>query len=151
MLKPFVSGLAILVVAGATVIAGDVNLEGVQCVVAPRSAQLSKSAKYKEGKVYFCCGGCQGKFAKDQKKYTTKANHQLVSTKQYEQKACPLSGGEVNPETKTKVAGTEVAFCCNGCKGKVEAAEEAEQLKLVFNNKAFDKSFKKVAKKSSVN
>ena len=90
-----------------------------------------------------------GKFAKNTKKYSTKANHQLVATKQYEQKKCPLSGGDLNPETAIKVAGTDVCFCCNNCKGKVEAAEGDAQLAMVYSDKAFAKAFKKVEKTDS--
>lgn len=147
MIKKFVGGAAVLLVACATVFAGDVHLEGVKCVVAPKDAKASNSADYKEGKVYFCCGNCASKFAAEPKKFTEKANAQLVATKQYEQKACPLSGGDLNPETAVKVAGQKVAFCCNNCKGKVEAADEAEQAKLVFSDKAFAKGFKKTADK----
>ena len=77
-------------------------------------------------------------------KFAEKANLQLVATKQYEQKACPFSGGELNPETAVKVAGVSVAFCCNNCKGKAESAEDdAAKVKMVFANKAFEKGFKK--------
>lgn len=136
--------MAVLLVASATVVAGDVDLDGVKCVVAPKAANASKSADYKDGKVYFCCGGCAGKFAKDSKKFAVKANHQLVATKQYEQKGCPFSGGKVNADTAVKLAGTSVAFCCNNCKGKVVAEkDEAKQLKMVFSDKAFGKGFAK--------
>jgi YHS domain-containing protein len=145
VIKKLAGSMAVLLVACATVIGGDVSLEGVKCVVAPKDAQASKSADYKEGKVYFCCGNCAGKFAAEPTKFAEKANAQLVATKQYEQKACPLTGGELNPETAVTVAGQKVSFCCNKCKGKVEGADEAEQAKLVFSDKAFEKAFKKVA------
>jgi hypothetical protein len=79
-----------------------------------------------------------------------KANHQLAATKQYEQKTCPFSGGKLNPEIAVELAGTKIAFCCNNCKSKVEAAEDDEaKLELVFSDKAFTKGFKKVVKKKS--
>lgn len=146
MMKKALSCLAVVLVAGATVIAGEVKLEGVKCVVADRDAKASKSADYKDAKVYFCCGGCQGKFAKNPEKYSNSANRQLVASKQYEQKACPLSGGKINPKTAIKVADTKVAFCCNNCKGKVAAAEGEKQIALVFSEKAFKKAFKKAEK-----
>lgn len=145
MLKKVSSCLAVLLVAGATVVAGDVDLKGVKCVVANKAA-TEKSADYRDGKVYFCCGNCAGKFTASPKKFATKANHQLVATKQFEQKACPFSGQDVNPDTAIKLAGVSVGFCCNNCKGKVEGADdEAAKLKLVFANKAFEKGFKKKA------
>ncbi len=144
MIKKMMSCFAVLLVAAATVVAGDVSLEGVQCIVAPKPASEGKSADYKDGKVYFCCGGCLGKFNADNDKFSTKANFQLVSTKQYEQKGCPMSGREVNPETVTMVAGKSVAFCCDGCKGTVDKAEGDEaKMKLVFADKPFEKAFTK--------
>ncbi len=68
-MKKFLSCAAVLLVASATVLAGEIDLKGVKCVVAPRDASMDKSADYKEGKVYFCCGNCAGKFAADKKKF----------------------------------------------------------------------------------
>jgi hypothetical protein len=148
MLKKVFSCLAVLLVAGATVIAGDVDLKKVKCVVADKAATEGKSADYRDGKVYFCCGGCAGKFTADKKTYAVKANHQLVATKQYVQKACPMSGAKLNPETAVKLVGVKVAFCCNNCKGKVESAsDDKAKLELVFADKAFEKAFKKKEKK----
>jgi YHS domain-containing protein len=146
MLKKLCNCLAVLLIACATVVAADVELEGVKCVVADKDATAGQSADYKDGKVYFCCGNCAGKFSADNKKFAAKANHQLVATKQFEQTACPITGKDVNAEKTATVAGTSVAFCCDGCKGKVESAEDdAAKLKLVFNDKAFEKGFKKKA------
>ncbi|MCC9602446.1 hypothetical protein LOC67_17995 [Stieleria sp. JC731] len=145
MRKVLASAFAVLVIAVATTVTADVSLDGVKCVVAPRPANPEKSVDYKEGKVFFCCGNCEAKFAKDSKPFTLKANQQLVSTKQYEQKACPLSGGDIDESTAVKVEGTKVAFCCNNCKGKVESAKDGEaKMKLVFSDKAFKNGFAKV-------
>ncbi|TWT97342.1 eL24 family ribosomal protein [Neorhodopirellula pilleata] len=137
---------SVTVIAGETQLASDVNLDGVKCIVAPRDAQASKSAEYKEGKVYFCCGGCAGKFAASEKKYATQANRQLVQTKQYVQTGCPLSGGDVDPATEVTVDGTKVAFCCGKCKAAVEGAEDKEKSSMVFSDKAFAKAYKKADK-----
>ena len=151
MLKKICSCFAVLLVAGATVVAGDVDLKDVKCVVASaKNAAEGKSADYKEGKVYFCCDGCAGKFNTNKKKFAASANHQLVATKQYEQKACPFSGGSVDETKFTMVAGAKVGFCCDGCKGKVESAkDDAAKVKLVFGNKTFSKGFKKASKDES--
>lgn len=144
MMKKVFSCFAVLLVAAATVVAADVKLEGVKCVVADRPATAEQSAEFKGGKVYFCCGNCAGKFAADASKFAVKANHQLVATKQFEQKACPFSGGDLNAETAVKVGGVSVAFCCNNCKGKVESAEDdAAKAESVFSDKAFEKGFAK--------
>lgn len=150
-LKKLVCGAVVCgLLTGAAVVAGEktaIDLKDVKCVIAPKDAKADKTVAYKEGNVYFCCDGCKGKFAKEPEKFATGANRQLVATKQYEQKACPLSGGEINPEKKTKVAGVEVAFCCGNCQGKVAAAEGEEQVALVFSEKAFEKAFEAVPEK----
>ena len=143
MKRPWISALAVVFVATVTVVAGEVKLDDVQCVVASRGAQESKAADYKDAKVYFCCGNCLAKFESSPKKFTDNANRQLVQTGQYTQKACPFSGGDINPETALTVAGAKVAFCCNNCKGKVAAADAKEKIKLVFNDKAFKNGFEK--------
>ncbi len=146
MIKKFLSCFAVLLVAGATVVASDVDLKDITCVVAPKPATQDKSADYKDGKVYFCCDGCAGKFAAAPDKFSTKANFQLVATKQYVQKACPISGRDLDPAISTKVAGTQVSFCCDGCKGSVDKAEGDEaKMKLVSADKPFEKAFAKKA------
>ncbi|TWT80998.1 YHS domain protein [Planctomycetes bacterium CA13] len=143
-MKKMMGGLAIALIAGVTVYAAEVKLDDIKCVVAPKPAKATKSADYKDAKVYFCCDGCAGKFSKAPEKFATKANHQLVATKQFKQEACPMSGNPLNAETETKVAGVAVQFCCNGCKGKVDSAEGDEKIALVFADKPFEKGFKKL-------
>ena len=46
--------------------------------------------------------------------------------------------------TQLDVGGTEVGFCCNNCKGKVEKASPDEQVTLVFGN--IEKGFAAKAK-----
>ncbi|MEO1614622.1 MAG: hypothetical protein AAFV88_02155 [Planctomycetota bacterium] len=147
-MKRLIAAFAVLaVLATATNLPAEVNLEGVKCVVASKPASKTKAADYKDGKVYFCCGGCVGKFTKDSSKFAAEANRQLVATKQYKQTGCPFSGGEVNAATKMKVAGVEVAFCCEGCKGKVAAEKDKKkQLAMVFGEKAFKNAFAKPKK-----
>ena len=118
----------------------------VNCPVSGKPASADVTADYKGGKVSFCCGGCCAKFTKDSSKFATKANHQLVATKQAVQCGCPISGGKLNPDTALKVCGVDITFCCNGCKGKVAKAEGDAQAKMVFGDKAFKKGFK-IAKK----
>ncbi len=133
---------ASVAVLALTVYAADVNLEGVKCVVAGRPAKAETGVAYKGGKVYFCCMNCPKAFAADTAKFASKANHQLVATGQAKQVACPFTGRPINPDTAIKVAGAEVAFCCNNCKAKAENLEGAAQAEAIFNDKAFDMSFK---------
>lgn len=130
--------------------AENVSLDGVKCIFNPKAAAKSEqSAEWKEGKVFFCCGNCKGKFEKmskeDKEKLAPKSNIQLVASKQYEQKGCPMTGGKLNPDASIEVAGVKVAFCCNNCKGKAEKMKDEDKVTELFGEKAF-KNFAKAAK-----
>ena len=111
------------------------------CPVSGGPISKEAAVDYRGGKLYFCCPICPAKFDENKAKYAAKANLQLVQTGQAVQKACPLTGGKTNPATAIKVAGVSVAFCCNGCKGKVTKVSAKEQLETVFGEKGFDKAF----------
>lgn len=142
MSRTGLSALLIAAIAGGVLIAAEaVDLEKVKCPVSGKAAKADATADYKDAKVYMCCQGCPKAFAKDTKKFATKANMQLVQTKQAKQIACPLSGKDVK-DAVAKVAGLEIGLCCNGCKGKIDKAEDDEKLAMVFSDKAFKKAFK---------
>ncbi len=111
------------------------------CPVSGKPALRDKTVDYKGAKVYFCCENCPKAFAKDPTKFATKANQQLVATGQATQVKCPISGGKLNPDASTDVGGVKVGFCCNDCKGKVDAAKGDAQAELVFSDTAFAKGF----------
>ena len=136
--------MACLTAVATAYAADEVKLDGIKCVVSGKAVVADKTVDYKGAKVYFCCPNCPKAFTADTAKFAAKANHQLVATKQAKQTACPFSGEDVDPATKIKVAGTEVGFCCDMCKGKAEASKD--QVELIFNDKAFEKGFKVGAK-----
>ena len=117
------------------------------CPISGKPVDKEVTVAYQGGKIALCCAGCKAKFEKDTAKYATKANYQLVVSGQAKQKACPFSGKELNPETVTKVGDVKVCYCCNGCKGKAGKLAGAEQIDLIFADKAFEKGFAKVEKK----
>ncbi|MCY2975997.1 MAG: hypothetical protein NTW52_15180 [Planctomycetota bacterium] len=137
------------VLLGGLVIAeSGVSLDGIKCIVSGAAIDANATVDYAEGKAYFCCGKCAAKFEGDKTKFVSKANAQLVATKQHEQGGCPFSGGKLDPETAVKVAGADVAFCCGKCKAKVEKMKDEEKLAAVFSKEAFEKAkFVKVGKK----
>ncbi len=115
-------------------------LKEAKCPVSGEAVSKDAHASWKEGTVHFCCEKCQAAFEKDSEKHAAKANHQLVVTKQYEQKACPFSGSAIKKETAVKVDGASVAFCCNNCKGKAEKLEGDAKVAELFSDKAFEKA-----------
>ena len=133
---------AILGFVGTSIAVEDKDpLEGVKCFLMPaKGINPEKSVDYKDGKVYFCCPDCVKKFGADKEKYTSKANHQLVLTKQYKQEACPFSGGKLDDATAIEVAGVKVAFCCNSCKGTAEKLEGDKKIDKVFGKESFEKA-----------
>ena len=113
-----------------------------KCPVSGEAGSKDHVVKHNGGDVQFCCGKCPAAFEKEPAKYAVKANLQLVGTKQAKEVKCPLTGKALNKATAIDVAGVQVSFCCNGCKGKVETAEGDKKLELIFSEAAFAKGFK---------
>lgn len=124
-----------------------VNLENIKCFLMPaKDTKEANAVDYLDAKVYFCCPGCVKKFSKEPETFATKANHQLVLTKQFVQKGCPISGGEVDADQSLDIGGVKVAFCCGNCKKKAEDAKDLDaKAALVFSADAFAKAFEKKA------
>jgi hypothetical protein len=123
----------------------DDPLKGVKCCVMTKSnVKKDQSVAYRDGNVYFCCMRCKAGFEKDTAKFATKANQQLVQTKQYVQKACPLSGQPFDKDQTVKLGDTEVHFCCDQCVAKVNsAADDGAKAALIFADESFDKAYAK--------
>ena len=141
-------GLATLVAAmvcsAALVSAAPKEPKDAKCPVSGKGCNPEKATDFAGGKVYFCCGNCETAFKGDSAKFAAKAHQQMVSTGQLVQKGCPFSGGAVKEGTQLAIGGTEVGFCCNNCKGKVEKASADEQVTMVFGN--VEKGFAPAAK-----
>ena len=123
---------AFLVAAGLH--AAEKSLKDVKCPVSGQPVKATAIVEFNDGDVYFCCNNCPKAFKADTAKYEAKANHQMVQTGELVQVACPLTGKKTKAETAVKIDGVEVAFCCNGCKGKVEKASDKEKLDIVFKD-----------------
>jgi YHS domain-containing protein len=118
-------------------------LAGVTCPVSGKDINPEATAEYRDGKVYFCCPGCPKAFANNTEKFAAKANHQLVATGQYTQKACPLTGKPSKEDKTVEVSNVTVEVCCPGCLGKATKAED--KIDLLFNDKVFEKGFEKAS------
>ena len=112
-----------------------------KCPVSGEAAVKAQFSAYKEKEVYFCCDKCKAKFDAEPTKFEVKANHQLVQTKQFKQKKCPISGADFVKEQSAKVANVNVRFCCEKCKGAVDVAEGDKKLEMIFAEAAFKKAF----------
>ena len=140
------TGLLLIVGFGGLLFAADKDKEPAtktpvaKCPVSGQKISKDASVDYQGGKLYFCCDGCAAKFKENTAKYQAKANLQLVVTGQAKQVGCPLSGGKLDPSTKTTVAGIDVCFCCPSCPEKVKKATPEQQVEMVFG-KSFEKAF----------
>jgi len=113
----------------------------VKCVISGDEIDKEEYTKYKDGKVYFCCGGCKSDFEADASKFTTAANYQLVATGQYVQGSCPLTARKNKADKELAVDGVSVTFCCNNCLKK--AKKSTDKVSMLFSDATFDKSFGK--------
>lgn len=124
------------------------DLSKVTCMMmADHAVDAETFVEYREGKVWFCCDGCVEEFEANQDKYAAMANMQLVATGQWVQKGCPFSGGAVTEGVASKIGDMEVGYCCNGCKTKVDNADDDNaRIALIFANEAFEKGFEPAKK-----
>lgn len=138
-----------LAFAGVTFAADTIDLKDIKCLMNQKSpAKADKTSEWKECSVYFCCSNCQGSFEGDKKKFATKANHQLVATKQVEQGGCPFTGGPIKADQTVEFKGASVSFCCGKCKGSAEKMSDEDKLEKLFGEKAYESAkFKKAEKK----
>jgi YHS domain-containing protein len=121
----------------------DDKLSKATCPMSGHAVNAESFVEFNGGKVYFCCNDCVKGFSADDAAQVSKANMQLVSTGQFVQKGCPMSGGKVKDDQAVEVGGAKVAFCCGGCKGKAEKADEASRVAMIFGKDAFAKGFEK--------
>lgn len=143
----FVYTCAITLFACFTVFAGE-KAKKIKptCPVTGKPCKKEFSVSHNGGTVFFCCPNCPKAFKKNTKKYTAKANYQLVLTKQAKCVKCPFKGTKVNEKTFISVKGAKVGFCCGNCKARALKAKGNKQIELIFNDKAFKKGFKIVKK-----
>ena len=91
MLKSVLGLMAI----GCLFVAGNDDLTGIKCVVnGEAGAKKEAAAKYLDGEVYFCWGGCKSKFEAAPEKYTVKANHQLANQSLTAMRPCVNGGSD---------------------------------------------------------
>ena len=155
MKRYFLSGL-IMISSSLFALNNDPPEDKITCVVS--GDEINKSelsdhefSSYREGKVYFCCGGCKMDFDKAPKKFSSKANFQLVSSGQYVQTACPVNSGKIHTERakknlkKVEISGMEVDLCCPGCLKKYNKSND--KFSLLFSDKGYEKGFEAATKK----
>ncbi|MEE9293899.1 MAG: hypothetical protein V3W34_02895 [Phycisphaerae bacterium] len=96
----------------------------IKCPVSNRPVRMDLSAEYKDGKVYFCCPGCVGKFKSDPTPFAEAADAQLkaLGGAKVMQFACPICSkphrAAVQRPVKEGLLGVklaEVYFCSDDC------------------------------------
>ncbi|HMO15696.1 MAG TPA: hypothetical protein PKD64_08960 [Pirellulaceae bacterium] len=119
-----------------------ISLEHATCPISDQKVSQQHLSEYRNGVVYFCCGGCKKKFDENRNEFSTAANYQLVATGQYVQAHCPFSGGDFNELQSFKLKQVDVSFCCGSCKGKVaNADDDGKRLEMLFSDKPFEQGF----------
>lgn len=88
------------------------------CPVSGKPVDESVSATVNGRKVLFCCPDCIDKYKADPDKYGPALYKQLYP--QRVQVACPVMGGEIDPEVFVEHKGAKIYFCCKGCDAKFQ-------------------------------
>jgi YHS domain-containing protein len=143
------TGVALLLAMGGLSVAhtesGDAEFKAT-CPVSDHAAIEESVVELPKGggKVYFCCEDCPKAYKENPEKYEMKVRRQLLETGQIAQVGCPISGRPVNEETLVEVGNAKVGFCCKGCLGKYNEADDEGKLKVVFAD--LDKGFTRQTK-----
>ena len=129
------------------------SLAGLKCPVSGEDIDKDVTAAHHGGKIFFCCEHCLSAWNKDaakdgEKKFVAQANYQLVASKQAKQKGCPMSGNATKDATVIEVGANKakVGFCCGHCQENAEKKEGADQIVMLFSEKAFANAFTLVKK-----
>ena len=107
-------------------------------------------AKYKDGNISFCSESCKVNFSKNTKKYSALGNYQLVSTGQYVQTNCPVTGRKLKKKSKkpkiVQINKQDVELCCGGCMKKASKMADAEKFEFLFSDESLKKGYKLASK-----
>ena len=119
----------------------------IKCPVDGLPVQMALSAKYKDGKVFFCCPGCVDKFKEDSKPFAEAADAQLKAVgagAKVVQFACPMCSKPHKKAAKRPVKKglldlklAEAYFCCDDCAKAFEKEDDkaaAEKLESVLTS-----------------
>ncbi len=120
------------------------DLTGIKCVVSGEAASLNYSCPYKQGTVYFNCNASRIQFERRSGEFQTKANHQLVVTRQYVQKYCPIRKERISERSSAEVAlaGVALRFCCSHCREHFQIRHRLQQeIEFVFGPRNFERLF----------
>lgn len=145
-------GLSLIVLLSVslnTLTVGDEAEDGIDfkkilCPISKKPVDKSAKLEHDGADVYFCCQNCPKAFAKNTDKFLARANHQKVATKQAKQVKCPKSKGPIKESTALEVAGVDVLFCCNNCRGWAKKLSSDDQFAKLFGADIFGKAFKNV-------
>jgi YHS domain-containing protein len=108
------------------------SLRAARCPVTGEKVSSEAVIDYRGGLLYFCSPECIEKFRADRDQYEARANAQLVSTGQFEQTQCPLTGEEFTARHKMRVCGVSVCFSSAECLKQLKRASADERAAMVF-------------------
>lgn len=106
------------------------------CPVSQQPCDPKVSLDFHGGRVWFCCRKCKRAFEDDPAPYAAAGHLQMVLTRQFIQRNCPLDGGPIAAGTQLDVGGVDVGFCGDACRTRVANAALEDQVELVFGNLA---------------
>jgi YHS domain-containing protein len=98
------------------------------CPVSQQPCDPKVSFDFHGGRVWFCGPKCRQIFEDNPAAYAAAGHLQMVLTRQFVQRACPLDGAPVAAGVQVDVGGVNVGFCSDACHSRVENATSAEAL-----------------------
>lgn len=125
-----------------TAVPGKLDLAKARCPVTGQPVVDTIKADHAGGTVFFASTQAVDAFKGNPKQFEIKANYQLFVTKQAQAQVCPLTSRRLNPTITARVDEVDVPLCCKGCQGRVNRAEVAEKMNLLFAADSFKDHYK---------
>ena len=87
------------------------QISNTKCLISGDNIDEDEFVNYKDGKIYFCCEMCKADFLDEKSnKFSSKANYQLVSSGQYIQQSCPMTGKGIDKTKNITIGRTRRRF-----------------------------------------
>lgn len=114
-------------------------LKRARCVVQPdKPVSTQHSLVYRKGRLFFSSAASVETYRKDPKGFQSRANFQLVVTKQYLQHACPLSGETPDEDgAMIRIGGIDIEVLCADCAKEISNDPLEEQIEMLFDADGF--------------
>ncbi len=133
LLRPVATAIGLCIFAAVALAVPAMKVDPM-CPVSQQPCDPKVSVDFHGGRVWLCGQKCRLLFEENSAPYAAAGHLQMVLTRQFVQRACPLDGAPVRAGKPVEIGGVDVGFCSDACRSRIEKAALEDQVLLVFGN-----------------